>query len=303
MSPAPLPPDELIRRVGWEIHHASSPTDVYEQRGLLQWRLIKSLLPEGWSVEGKRVLDFGCGAGRVLRSAVAEDPGAELWGCDLHAPSIAWLAEHLCPPAHVFQTGESPPTTQPDGHFDLIYAFSVFTHLTDQWSGWLAELHRLLADDGLLVVTVFGPGHTSFGVHPVSEEVIGMNVFSPSATWDEGGPLLIHSEWWLHAHWGRAFEILELRHGDPAGPPPLFGQGVVVMRRRPGTVTAAELERCDPDEPRELAALRENVASLSREITEHTTRFKVHVSSRSWKMTAPLRKVGAATRRWRSGAR
>jgi SAM-dependent methyltransferase len=301
MSQAPLPPNELIRRVGWEIHHASSPADVYEQRGLLQWRLIKSLMPEGWSVEGKRVLDFGCGAGRVLRSAVSEDPGAELWGSDIHGPSIAWLQEHLCPPAHVFQTGEWPPTSQPDGQFDLIYAFSVFTHLTGQWAAWLAELHRLLADDGILVITVFGPGHTSFGVHPVNEDVIGMNVFSPSANWDEGGPLIIHSNWWIRAHWGRGFEILEIRDGDPAGPPPLFGQGVVVMRKRAGTFSAADFERPEPGESREIAALKENVASLSREIGEHTTRFKVHVGSHSWRMTAPLRKLAALARRYRGG--
>lgn len=89
---------------------------------------------------------------------------------------------------------------QPDGQFDLIFAFSVFTHLVDSWSAWLLELHRVLKVGGLLIVTVFGPGHSSVGEEPVGEEIIGMNILYPSATWDLGGPLVLHSEWWLRAH-------------------------------------------------------------------------------------------------------
>src|SRR5271163_1031709 len=131
-----LPPDALVRRVGWDIH-SLDPIDVYEERGLEHWQLIKSLLPPGWTFEGKRVLDFGCGAGRVVRHALTEYPAAELWGCDLDSRSVDWMRTHLSPPLHVFQTSEMPPTEQPDGHFHLIFAFSVFTHLPDSWSAWL----------------------------------------------------------------------------------------------------------------------------------------------------------------------
>ncbi|MCA1697943.1 MAG: class I SAM-dependent methyltransferase [Actinobacteria bacterium] len=59
---------------------------------------------------------------------------------------------------HVFQTGEIPPLPQPDAYFDLVWATSVFTHISDHWSAWLLELHRLLKDGGLLIATFLGRG-------------------------------------------------------------------------------------------------------------------------------------------------
>ncbi len=280
-----------MRRVGWDVG-ASHPGEVFEQRGQDQWRLVKSLLPCTSGVEGKRILDFGCGVGRILRAAVAQDPDAEFWACDNHEPSLRWLQKDLAGCAHIFRSGDWPPMQAPDRHFDLIYAFSVFTHLTDSWSAWLLELQRVLKDDGILVVTVAGPGHTTFAGEPISEEIIGMNVLYPSASWDLGGPLIMHSEWWLRAHWGRAFEILELRKGEPSGPPPLFGQGVVVMRKRSGPHTTEDLEGPEPDEPREVAALKQNVTSLRREVARHAVLF----DTKSWKVTAPLRAAARIAR-------
>ncbi len=296
MPAPPLPPEALVARVGWDLH-ASDPAAVYEQRGREQWRLIKTLLPDGWTFEGKRVLDFGCGAGRVVRHALTEDPGGEYWGCDIDGASVEWMRAHLSPPLHVLATDEWPPTQLADGQFDLIYAFSVFTHLLDAWSAWLLELHRLLARDGVLIVTVFGPGITSHGEVPIGEEINGMNVLEPGTDWERGGPLIVHSEWWLRAHWGRAFEIVALRAGEPSGPPPLFGQGIVVMRPRPGSFSRAELERDQPEEPRELSAVRANVASLRREVELQAEEIRVFASSRSWRLTRPLRRFAQLVRR------
>lgn len=96
------------------------------------------------------MLDFGCGVGRVLRQFAPEAEEAELWGCDLDGPSIGWLRENLSPPFHFFESEERAGLPQADGHFDLIYAFSVYTHFTDNWAEWLLEHHRVLADGGLL---------------------------------------------------------------------------------------------------------------------------------------------------------
>jgi SAM-dependent methyltransferase len=293
----PVPPEALVRRVGWDIH--GDPLQVYEQRGRLQWELIKSLLPDDWMSASRRVLDFGCGAGRIVRHALSEHAQLECWACDIDAGSLGWLRRNLSPPLQVAAVGDWPPAPFEDASFDLIYAFSVFTHLLDSWSAWLLELHRMLADDGILIVTVFGPGALVYGHVPIAEDLSGMNVFKPGTPWDDGGPLIVHSEWWLHAHWGRAFEIAIAQRGDPAGGSPLFGQSIVVMRKRPVAVTREELERADAEEPRELAAARENVATLRTEVEELRSENDVYATSHSWKLTAPLRRIAATARRVR----
>jgi hypothetical protein len=42
------------------------------------------------------------------------------------------------------------------------------------------------------------------------EDRIGMNVLRPDQPWDAGGPVVLMSDWWVRAHWGRAFEILDV---------------------------------------------------------------------------------------------
>jgi SAM-dependent methyltransferase len=145
----PVPPEEPLQRVA---HIDDADLEgVYLANGRVTRERLESLLGPDWSWQGKRVLDFGCGAGRTLRHLL--DTGAELHGCDVHGPSVDWLAGHLSPPLHVHRNDELPPLPYADGLFDLVYALSVFTHLADTWEEWLVELRRVLAPDGLLVAT------------------------------------------------------------------------------------------------------------------------------------------------------
>ena len=44
MPPPRLPPERLMRRVGWDIH-SRRPGEVFHERGRLQWEYILSLMP------------------------------------------------------------------------------------------------------------------------------------------------------------------------------------------------------------------------------------------------------------------
>lgn len=58
-----MPPRDLASRVfaveGW-----SDPNVAYLELGAQTKRQVVKLLPDDWSWDGKRVLDFGSGAGR-----------------------------------------------------------------------------------------------------------------------------------------------------------------------------------------------------------------------------------------------
>ena len=218
-STIPVPPAELHKRVAGPL----SDEDNYERNGLRAREDIVALLPGDWEWEGKRLLDFGCGPGRVLRQLLHEGEQGELHGCDIHGPGIVWLRENAPPGVQLFVNGELPPLDRPDSYFDLIWAVSVFTHLVDSWSRWLLEIHRVLKPGGLFVTTFHNeadhPQFAAYDSEPWSEDRVGMNVMSPAVGWEKGGPAVFHSRWWLEAHWGRAFEIEGLRRSG-------FGNGV-----------------------------------------------------------------------------
>jgi SAM-dependent methyltransferase len=333
----PLPPVDLMQRVG----RIDDP-DVeraYEAIGCCSRERIERLLPADWTWESKRVLDFGCGAGRTLRHFLDEAERAEFYGCDIDAPSIAWLEAHLSPPLHVFESGESPSLPQPDAFFDLIYALSVFTHLTDHWAGWLLELHRVLKPNGLLFATFLNEGMwADFGSGDWDEDRIGMNVTKSWNPWNSGGPIVFHSEWWIREHWARAFEVDLLEHRDPAESS--GGQGAALLRRRAVQLGKGDLE-CPSSDRRELTAAQFNLEQLHREASElfarltgereelaalhhnaddvrgdnrrlheEVERRRIEIArlqaelasishSRSWLLTRPFRSAGAAIRRFK----
>jgi SAM-dependent methyltransferase len=216
----------------------SDPLGSYERLGRDSRELVLDLLPDDWSFTGKRVLDFGSGAGKVLRHFAAEAEVAELHGCDIDGPSIDWLQRELCPPFRAFRNGERPPLPVPDAQYDLVLALSVFTHLTDLWSDWLLELHRVLRDGGLLIATFLGRAASEVYMgRPYDEDRVGMKALNRRQGWDEGGPTVFHSEWWLREHWGRAFDFVELRPGASPGE-----HGVMLLRKRAVELAKRDLE-------------------------------------------------------------
>ena len=103
---------------------------------------------------GSRVLDLGCGAGRMLRHLVAHAATNEVWGIDTSSDCIFWCKRNLSPP-FLFATGTVVPQLPfEDGYFRLAYCGSVFTHIDDLAEAWLLELRRVLARDGRLYLTI-----------------------------------------------------------------------------------------------------------------------------------------------------
>jgi SAM-dependent methyltransferase len=258
MEPVPLPPRELCEYVG---DHGDDVFNSYLGAGHAIRERIVGLLPQDYDFSGKRVLDFGCGSGRALRHFLHQARAGDWHGCDISAECIDWVSAHLSPPVTVHRTNELPPLPFGDREFDLIYATSVFSHLTDSWSAWLLELQRILKADGILIATFMGPGAVEvIANEPWDDGNYGMNVLGYGNPWWANGPMVLISEWWLRAHWGRAFEIEQLENDRFVGI-----QGVVVMRPRAVAPSVDELEAPEPDEPRELSAARHSIRQLHQE--------------------------------------
>jgi hypothetical protein len=105
------------------------------------------------------------------------------------------------------------------------------------------------------------------------------------------------------------FDVVDLvprgfvsRLGCPTPPTdPSLSQGMVLLlKKEVGPPSKQDLERPDPDDPRELEAIRYNVWQLQREGAELRRALDTMTASTSWRVTTPLRTVGrmiAARRR------
>lgn len=102
-----------------------------------------------------RALDFGCGWGRLLRLFSKYFPIANLEGVDPWEDSISACRESgIRHPVHL---SEYLPQMLPtlNQSFQFIYAFSVFTHLSQlAFKTCLETLHRYLSLDGVLLMTI-----------------------------------------------------------------------------------------------------------------------------------------------------
>jgi len=292
----PYPPFEMANRVSALPSDDRQGMDLYEWLGAYTSQKLLELGPGDASLQGQRWLDFGCGAGRTMRHFLSQAEVAEIWGTDIDESSIKWLNDNLCPPLRAIACGVDPPLPFESDSFDFIWAISVFTHLTDNSADWLLELHRILKPGGMLMASYMGELNSEeIAGEPWNEDRIGMNVLRHDQSWDDGGPSVFMSDWWVREHWGRAFEIESIN-------PDINNQTWPILRKKAVTITSSEL-MAPGEDPREWQALKHNLVQSRREIQEYSAAATIQRASPdfestfSWKITRPLRKAAAALRR------
>lgn len=130
-----------------------------------------------------RVLEIGCGAGRVT-AALAETFG-EVHAVDISGEMVAQARQALAsrPNAHVYQNNGMDLSVIPAGEgFDFAFSMIVFQHIPSREviENYVREVHRLLKPGRLFKFQVQGglsemnPGDTWHGVSYTDEEAAAL---------------------------------------------------------------------------------------------------------------------------------
>jgi SAM-dependent methyltransferase len=124
------------------------------------------------------ILEFGCGAGMIIRHLGYLAEGHELYGVDADHDLIAWCSEHL-PNARFEVVPSEPPLRFPPGTFDLIFTRHEVP------LAWLPELQRLLEPGGRLVANLDQLARREPAIEPSSatDQPTSWKGFSQHRSW------------------------------------------------------------------------------------------------------------------------
>jgi ubiquinone/menaquinone biosynthesis C-methylase UbiE len=139
-----------------------------------------------WKLNPARMLDVGCGTGRLLGSFAQRYPQAALVGVDRSPGMLAAARANRCSERIAFCNATVEQLPFADAVFHLVTATASYRHWTDKDAG-LREIARVLAPGTpLLIGGLFGPVRTALvsrthhGLpHPLTREAlarIGMNL-------------------------------------------------------------------------------------------------------------------------------
>ena len=108
-----------------------------------------------------KILDWGCGPGRIVRHLPPLLPGSQIYGTDYNETYIRWCNENL--KGVIFSRNKiDPPMNFSDSFFDIIIGLSIFTHLSGKnHFGWINELHRIIKFGGGILITTQGESYKS----------------------------------------------------------------------------------------------------------------------------------------------
>lgn len=233
-EPLPVPAGE--DRFGYAPDDASE----YLRWGQVDHDLVMSAIGKHYDISGQlHIMDFGCSSGRVLRHFEKEyrSKNWTLYGADLQARAIEWMRRNFPPHYQIVTSSLTPHLPLADNSLDVIYGFSVFTHIKYLWDAWLLELKRVLKPNGLLIQTIHAENAWNFYRSHRNEDWV-KNSF-PRRLLDSNemdvdylyfGDVRISQVFWKRKvaedFWGRYFRILEI-----TDPPERSFQDWIVCRK------------------------------------------------------------------------
>lgn len=231
-DPAGIPPDENREGYCPGKHLAFWLSGYQDYKGTLA-------LINAHGLRYGRCLDFGGSTGRVFRHFAYNVDNWEVWSCDFKLGSVEWNLANFDNRVRVFANTSIPVLPLEDNSFDLVTAYSVFTHLNEPELNWLLELRRILRPGGIAYLTIhdevtwknLSPSLRST-IEKWRPDVLDAPEMPPGKTVitfrndDPYNCNVFHGADYIKNVWGRFFDICEVRST-------WVGQQAAVVCRKP----------------------------------------------------------------------
>jgi len=151
---------------------------------------------EGFRPEGKRMLDIGCGIGRLERGF--SQMFDEVCGLDVSGEMVSQAARLNQSFENVkFIKGNGQDLSAfPDGSFDFVFSVSAFMHIPEKriTLNYFREIHRVLKPDGLFKLQILKPRAGvvfAFGFIPIPRLIFP---YVPEVIWTMYGYLALRGK-------------------------------------------------------------------------------------------------------------
>ena len=224
----PLPPPFYMTMVGGRLRW-----DGFLMAGEREVRAFADAVDRngGDFANAKRLLDLGCGCGRMARH-YPKFTNAEIFGCDYNRRLATWCQKNL--PGTYFVNHLTPPLDVADEDFDLILLYSVFTHMRAETQAlWLSELHRITAPGGYCVISIQDEDHINLAAAGLTPEQVQKDEFCIHNDTFEGSNRIAtcQSREQVRKSFSRWFSVLDFVPGQPDS----TDQTLVVLQKPAGS--------------------------------------------------------------------
>lgn len=170
-EPLPPNPPEAIQ----SMYVGASGYAAYLEAGIFIDKMKTSLLEAGLTLQPHtQVLDCGVGWGRLYRTLLRDVHPSSLLGIDVDA-DVVEICRQAMPNGRFEVVDRQPPYSILEStSFDLVYLYSVFSHLSETaFRGMIAELNRIIKPGGFLVFTTLIRAHLNVWNAQVNSEGLG----------------------------------------------------------------------------------------------------------------------------------
>lgn len=137
--------------------------------------ILAEILIQNGLTNGMKLIDLGCGSGRAAK-AISKHRHIEYLGIDI-VQALMDYAKTMSPSHYRFRRSINLQIEEPEGEADMIFAFSLFTHLLHEETYiYLRGAHRCLKEGGKLVFSFLEfrePAHWNVFDNTVKSRYLG----------------------------------------------------------------------------------------------------------------------------------